>query len=488
MIPSNKSMLLCIRRTLTELIPGIESKEQQAALASIDLHLNALLLRTDPTFYRDYYQRGRLLIEDGITLGLADRHVLDVLPPSPLDADIDQSTEALGDLADQVTEVLADISSAAGAPRGGELLDYLNRISDWEISLAQHRLVSAGGQDTQESEAKLTREALQGYLRSKFPEAGDVKVTHLERLYGGFSKATSLFSTDRPIMDCQDFAIRAEQQANILVLDAGTVDVEFPVVSIAFEHGALVPEPLWLELDTAQLGMRFIVFRRALGENFGDATGAGAKLDKATLKSLVKELVAIHEIKPDAQDERVQNSHLAKWTAFDSLQANTLAYVEYWKKLYETAPHSPSALIRRGFDWASANMPDCSGDEVTFLHGDYGLHNLLIHDGKVSAVLDWENSRVGDRAEELSWFFHCTSASASTDELLSLYCEAGGKPVSQERLRFYDVTRCIMMLIVCNVALAKLHQMGNNISLAVIGIQMCETFASKLRALIGEGS
>ena len=486
MIPSNRSMLLCMRRTLAGLLPNIESKEQQAALGAIDLHLNELLLRTDPSFFRGYYERGRELVEEGVALGLAKREVLNDLPSSPLDATTDQSTEALGDLADRVTAVLADISTAAGAPRDGELLNYLNRMSDWEIALYRHRLESAGGQDHQESEAKLTRTALQDYLRDMFPEAGDVEVTGLERLYGGFSKVTSLFSTDRPIRGCQDFVIRAEQQANILDLDASKVDVEFQVVSIAFEQGALVPEPLWLEIDTKKLGMRFIVFRRAWGENFGEATGANVKLEKAALESLVKELVVIHNIELDPEDERVKSSHLSKWLAFDSLEENTLANYEYWKGQHDGSPNTPSALIRRGFDWARANIPECGDDEIGFLHGDYGLHNVLIHRDKVSAVLDWEASRVGDRAEELSWFINCMTGTATAEELLSLYYQAGGKPVSQERLHFYDVLRCVIMMVVCNVALAKLDQRGDNITLAVIGIQMYETFASKLRALIGE--
>ena len=485
MIPSNRSMLLCVRRAVAGLLPGIESKEQQAVLGSIDLHLNELLLRTDPSFYLGYYLRGRALIEEGIALGLAEESVLHGFPALS-EGSGEEGAEVLGDLAERVMAVLEEVSTTAGVPRGGRLLDYLNRISDWEIGLYRHRLESAGGQDNQEIDSPLTKDGLQDYLRHRFPDAGEVEVTGLERVYGGFSKATSLFSTDRPIKGCQEFALRAEQEANIVVVHAGKVDIEFPVVSIAFEQGALVPEPLWLELDKDKLGARFIVFKRALGENFGEATGASAELSKPVLESLVRELVVIHRIELDPEDERVKNSHLSKWMAFESLHDNTLAYYEYWVKMFEDAPNSPSTLIRRGFDWLRANFPDVRDDTPCFLHGDYGLHNLLIHEDRVSAVLDWEMACVGDRAEDLSWFINCMTGAATGEELLSLYYEAGGKPISAERLHFYDVFRCVMMLIVCNVALAKLDRMGSNITLAVIGIQMCETFASKLRALIGD--
>jgi len=37
------------------------------------------------------------------------------------------------------------------------------------------------------------------------------------------------------------------------------------------------------------------------------------------------------------------------------------------------------------------------------LHGDVGPGNFMVHEGKLSAVLDWELAHAGDVHEDLAW-------------------------------------------------------------------------------------
>jgi aminoglycoside phosphotransferase (APT) family kinase protein len=63
------------------------------------------------------------------------------------------------------------------------------------------------------------------------------------------------------------------------------------------------------------------------------------------------------------------------------------------------------------------------------VHGDIGAHNLLVHDDRLTAILDWEFSRVGDPAEDLGVARPNVIACMDWDEFLRIYRDAGGRPV-----------------------------------------------------------
>ena len=64
---------------------------------------------------------------------------------------------------------------------------------------------------------------------------------------------------------------------------------------------------------------------------------------------------------------------------------------------------NPSPLYTRLTTWLIDNVPQ-DEDTPRWVHGDFGPHNVLVHEGEVSGVLDWEASYIGDQAEDLAWF------------------------------------------------------------------------------------
>ena len=63
----------------------------------------------------------------------------------------------------------------------------------------------------------------------------------------------------------------------------------------------------------------------------------------------------------------------------------------------------PHPTIRLGVEWLRRNPPSLP-QRQTIVHADFRTGNLLVDDGRLSAVVDWELAHVGDPMEDLDAF------------------------------------------------------------------------------------
>ena len=61
----------------------------------------------------------------------------------------------------------------------------------------------------------------------------------------------------------------------------------------------------------------------------------------------------------------------------------------------------PSPLIEECVQWLRNNAP--AADEITLVHGDPGPGNFLTHDGKITLMVDWEFTALGDPYEDWAY-------------------------------------------------------------------------------------
>jgi aminoglycoside phosphotransferase (APT) family kinase protein len=86
-----------------------------------------------------------------------------------------------------------------------------------------------------------------------------------------------------------------------------------------------------------------------------------------------------------------------------------------------------------------AGAPACA--VPTWTHGDYRPANLVVRDGRIAAVLDWEMAGIGDPARDLgiatmgAW-----GAWLPDEELVRRYRARGGQEIELRRLRWW---RCL---------------------------------------------
>ena len=89
------------------------------------------------------------------------------------------------------------------------------------------------------------------------------------------------------------------------------------------------------------------------------------------------------------------------------------------------------------------------------VHGDYGLNNILIHEDKVGAVLDWEFAHIGNSAYDLGYFYYQAEALASWEEFLDAYAAAGAPLPSKEELDFSILFAVVRLgVMVCQAEMA----------------------------------
>ncbi len=88
------------------------------------------------------------------------------------------------------------------------------------------------------------------------------------------------------------------------------------------------------------------------------------------------------------------------------------------------------------------SLIDSCPDQRAFVHGDWGTNNLLVADGRVTAVLDWGTAGVGDPIEDVAgrfWAFWPAVSTCVTE--LADYADGrlGKLPDYRERVLCHDL-------------------------------------------------
>lgn len=466
--PDNLAIICNARVAIRDIVADLTDLGHVETLKAVDVALNELALRENETFYVDQRRSGDVL--------------LDMLQPrSPAPDSVSEEVVANRGyrVLDRLTQRLME-ALPANIDNFADNADLLYAISDWENRLYLYRLEETSDDiESLSGRSRFTRETFQQYLSERFPDAAGLKVERFEELPVGFSKKTIMVELDRALFGTTSLVIRAEPNVRLIEIDGADPRFEFPTVMLAYRAGLPVPEPLWVEADVERLGMRFFVSRRGEGANLGTLNSAQSEVPDAVLEDLARHLARLHSVQLDPSDPFLQQSHLSRWLHFPTITESTTHFVRYWRRLVELGELGPSPLLEIGLRWMEHNVPR-SSDVPVFLHGDYGLHNVLVDGERVSAILDWETSHIGDPAEDVTHLLTFT-AGIDQERFLSAYARHGGAKLTPYRLRYFEVFQCVLMIASCLVALSRLHVSAQvSPKLLVLGVRHMNFFASRL--------
>jgi aminoglycoside phosphotransferase (APT) family kinase protein len=261
--------------------------------------------------------------------------------------------------------------------------------------------------------------------------------------------------------------------------DPAAREREFTLLRAAHAAGVPVPEPLWLRDDGSG-----IVMERVEGEAIARRLLRDERYTRARERlvgQVAAAAAAIHDVDLAGLDLEVGDGPPAE-AAIAALEAQLDALGE------------PHPALELGLRWLRRNLPDPVAP--TLVHGDFRLGNWLVDEEGLAAVLDWELCHAGDAAEDLAWLcirswrFGSDELAAaglgSRDDLLAAYARAGGRAVTRDELRFWEVMGNVRWGVIC-VMQADRHLSGSRRSLehAAIGRRTCEP-EWDLLAMVGE--
>jgi aminoglycoside phosphotransferase (APT) family kinase protein len=145
--------------------------------------------------------------------------------------------------------------------------------------------------------------------------------------------------------------------------------------------------------------------------------------------------------------------------------------IEEWRGFWMRKRLEPSVKLEALFGWLDSNVPPDPGFAPTLVHGDYGFHNLIMEQGEVTAILDWEFAHMGDPAEDVNYCRQFIERYVPFDYFLARYLARGGRPYDEARDRFFTVWRNVRNAVASIGALnAFYRETPGNIKMATAGL------------------
>jgi len=166
---------------------------------------------------------------------------------------------------------------------------------------------------------------------------------------------------------------------------------EFALLQAAHDAGVTVAEPLMLCEDASISGAPFFVVRRVAGDASGHAHAKRAAAmggDAALAAAHGRELARLHRMRPPAFLGAPPADPMAGFIAEMRARIDALG------------------RPRPQLEWALRRLerqPPPSREAV-LCHRDFRSGNIMIDQGRITAVLDWEFAAWGDPVEDLGWF------------------------------------------------------------------------------------
>jgi aminoglycoside phosphotransferase (APT) family kinase protein len=288
-------------------------------------------------------------------------------------------------------------------------------------------------------------ERIRAYLAQRL-EAPDLDLHDVERIAVGWSHETWLFDatwTAHGAGRREGFCLRRDP-GNALLRDLSELGTQFQVLQCLEGAAVPSPRPYFLELDAAVLGAPFVVMEKVPGtcptpwsrdgrQFYADAAERGV-----LPASFTDTLVALHTL-----DWRAAGlDFLGVPGAGRDFAHREIAK---WRRLIDASGVDVEPVLTDVLCWLEVNAPPT--DRLVLVHGAYRTGNLLIHEDRVSAVLDWETPAIGDPMYDVAYVL--SELNRDGTELLSnlvdratfvrRYEDGTGIEIDVEVCRYYHV-------------------------------------------------
>jgi aminoglycoside phosphotransferase (APT) family kinase protein len=415
--------LASLRQTVVALRDDLKSRRNRefAACAGRVLARIQTDLTRAPALAAAHLARWRRLNETAL---LADNRVT-ADPDDPAD-----SVRALQAEAARVSRALdgMPLEARGAASDGSWFREAVSATRDYLQAYEQALPADAWASAVVDASADTPRDLLSRYLAARHPEL-PADVVHSVRIVpGGRGKETSLVELAPNEVLPSRLVLRRDLSLSV----TGTSSyAEFPLLRAVEALGVPVPTALLAEKDPRHLGGSFILMTEienatAGGELFAELNDL-TQLAPSFAPDLVAALATLHTVRHHPAGTEL-GGHASGGT-------EPLDMVRGFQEMFRAIAHKPPMHVATdlGFAWLLAN-PLPKDRPRRLVHGDVGLHNVLVRNGELAAILDWELAHLGDPAEDIAYAWspllrHLLSWEAFT----TCYREHGGDAVAYDR-------------------------------------------------------
>lgn len=261
----------------------------------------------------------------------------------------------------------------------------------------------------QQRDPEETSRLLTAWMRGKMPAASELVLTNLSPPAAtGFSNDTLLFDLawKEGGSECQQGLVARIKPSGYAIFPEYDLQQQFTVMHLLGAHSDVpVPRVFWFEEDTSILGAPFYVMSKIDGRIPGDNPpyhigGWVTEISPEERRSLwldgLEVMTRIHKL----DWEKLGFGFLDQPQRGARGLAQQLVYYESY--LAWAARGKPQPITERAFAWIKTHLP--AEERIGLCWGDSRIGNMIFHDGKCQAVLDWEMVCLGDGEQDLAWW------------------------------------------------------------------------------------
>ncbi|QHE84844.1 phosphotransferase family protein [Hydrogenophaga sp. BPS33] len=295
---------------------------------------------------------------------------------------------------------------------------------------------------------------LKGLILNAIPSARDIDLQGLVRSAGGLSREN--WSFDAKWHD----AAGSHTHPLMLMRDAaGTLlnterSREFAVLQALAQTNVPAPKVHWMDEQGCWLGTPSVVMERMPGACDYMVLN-GAQPLEARL-SLAQDFI---RLMTDIQAVDWQALGLADSLGLPDV-APSLCELSHWEAEYRKSQLEPQPELDYVLAWLKRRAPQA--EAIVLVHGDFKPGNALIHEGSISAKLDWETAHLGDPLEDLGWVTnpvrkreHQIPGHWERQQIVDAYRELTGRQVLEADLLWWNVFSCWKLSVIQLTAVAE---------------------------------
>jgi aminoglycoside phosphotransferase (APT) family kinase protein len=231
------------------------------------------------------------------------------------------------------------------------------------------------------------------------------RVTRAARLYGGGSRQTHLVDVETTAGERLALVLKLETGSGAHAGTSFSIAREYEVYAALASTSVPLPRVFGLSCDGDAL-----LLERLPGTS--DLRKVPTEERRRVAADFMRAMAALHSLD-------ITRLCLPGFARPVSPQEHARLDLARWRELMRTRTPDDEPLIRYAFTWLDAHAPQ-HVQRTCLVQGDTGPGNFMAEGGRLTGIIDWEFSHIGDPMTDLGWLrLRC-----QTPEEYSMFADA----------------------------------------------------------------